>query len=444
MSIPRWVDRRPGPGHVRSRAVLAPTALAVAVLAASVAGCGTGEPVHAPGTAEPPVTTSIPNPAPPNSAEPNLAVGPDGIYLSWLERRGQDRHALRFARWDGAGWSEPGQVMERAGLFVNWADFPSLAILDDGTMAAHWLEKSGPSPYEYDVRMALSRDGGRSWSDDVVPHHQSGVLAEHGFVSLFPADGGVGVVWLDGRETVHGHPMTLRFTSVSPHGETGDEVLLDAHVCDCCQTSVATAASGLVVVYRGRSDDEVRDILVTRRVDGEWTTPRTVHDDGWVIRACPVNGPAVAAQGDLVVVAWFTAAADDHGRMLAAGDGGGRVLAAVSADGGATFRSPVRVDDGRGMGRVGVVMLDDGEALVTWLEGGDDGAEIRTRRVGTNGTGPSAGLATTTAARASGFPIVARRGDQILFAWTQPGDEPAIRTAVGTLHGPGPRAPAGD
>jgi hypothetical protein len=56
--------------------------------------------------------------------------------------------------------------------------------------------------------------------------------------------------------------------------------------------------------------------------------------------------------------------------------------------------------------------------------------------VGANGMGPSAGLATTTAARASGFPIVARRGDQVLFAWTQPGDEPAIRTAVATVRGP--------
>jgi hypothetical protein len=314
--------------------------------------------------------------------------------------------------------------MERVGLFVNWADFPSMVILDDGTMAAHWLEKSGPSPYEYDVRMAISRDGGSSWSDDVIPHHRSGVLAEHGFVSLVPTDDGMGVVWLDGRETVHGDPMTLRFTTVSPSGETGEEVVLDPSVCDCCQTSVATTASGLIVAYRGRTEDSVRDILVTRRVNGEWQEPGTVHDDGWVIRACPVNGPAVAAEGDHVVVAWFTAAG---------GGDVGRVLAAVSTDGGASFGPPVRVDDGRGMGRVGVVMLDGGEALVTWLEGADDGAEIRTRRVGDGAAGPSAALATTLAARASGFPRVARRGDEILFAWTLPGEEPSVLTASATL-----------
>jgi hypothetical protein len=428
-----WPRRWP-----RARTLCLAPALAVAALATGMAACGTGEPAHAAETAAPPVARSIPNPTPPNSAEPNLAAGPDGIYLTWLERRGGDRHALRYARWDGVEWTEPGTVMERGGLFVNWADFPSMVALADGTLAAHWLEKSGPASYEYDVRMALSRDGGATWSDDVVPHHGSGVLAEHGFVSLFPTDGGIGVVWLDGRETVHGRPMTLRFTTVSPTGETGPEVVLDPQVCDCCQTSVAQASSGLVVAYRGRTDGEVRDILVTRRVDGEWTTPATVHDDGWVINACPVNGPAIAADGDRVVVAWFTAAEGAEG-----GAGGGRVLAAVSSDAGATFHAPVRIDDGRGMGRVGVVMLDGGDALVSWLEGADDGAEIRTRLVGAHGAGPSAALATTTAARASGFPVVARRGDEVLFAWTHPGAEPGIRTARATLHGPDPSVPGG-
>jgi hypothetical protein len=416
--------RREGPVCAGAARGAATVLARVAVVAAGTLACQAGETAPAAEVGAPPVATSVPTPAPANSAEPNLAVGPDGIYLSWIERRGEGRHALRFARWDGAEWSAPGEVMERAGLFVNWADFPSMVVLDDGTMAAHWLEKSGPSPYEYDVRMAISRDGGTSWSDDVSPHHRSGVLAEHGFVSLFPADGDMGVVWLDGRETVHGDPMTLRFTTVSPAGETGEEVVLDPSVCDCCQTSVATGASGPIVAYRGRTEDSVRDILVARRVNSEWQEPRTVHDDGWVIQACPVNGPAIAADGDRVVVAWFTAAG--------AGDAG-RVLAAVSSDGGASFGPPVRVDDGRGMGRVGVVMLDGGEALVTWLEGADDGAEIRTRRVGDSAVGPSAALASTLAARASGFPRVARRGAEILFAWTQPGEELTVLTAAAKL-----------
>jgi hypothetical protein len=397
-------------------------ALAVTALVAGPGACGDAD---APGNAEgstPPLATLIPSPAPPNSAEPNLTAGVDGVYLTWLERRGGDSHALRFSRWDGYAWSAPGQVMEREGLFVNWADFPSMVLLDDGTMAAHWLQKSGAAPYEYDVRMAISRDQGSSWSEDVTPHHRAGVHAEYGFVSLFPVQGAVGVVWLDGRETVHGNPMTLRFTTVAPDGTTGEEILLDRSVCDCCQTSVTEAARGLVVAYRGRTPGQVRDILVTRQIAGEWTEPVAVHDDGWEIPGCPVNGPSVAAHGDRVVVAWFTGA-----------DPGDRVLAAVSEDGGASFQDPVRVDDGQGMGRVSVVMIDGATALVTWLERTSAAAEIRVRLITDGKPGPSAALAATEDARASGFPRVARWRDSLLFAWTEPGETPVVRTAVAPL-----------
>jgi hypothetical protein len=330
-----------------------------------------------------------------------------------------------------------------------------MAVLPDGTLAAHWLEKSGDRSYDYDVRVALSRDGGTTWTDDIIPH-RDGVHAEHGFVSMFPLPAGngagngdadrvagaagnrstdlLGLVWLDGRETVHNEPMTLRFTTLDATGRLGEEVVLDASVCDCCQTGAARTSDGLVVVYRGRTDDEVRDIRVVRRgLEGAapdpapggwagWSEPRTIHDDGWVIGGCPVNGPSIAAEDDRVVVAWFTGAPP-----------GDRVLAAISHDGGASIGPPVRIDDGQGMGRVSVVMLDDGAALITWLERTGDGAEIRTRRLEDAGAGPSAPLATTDAARAAGFPRVVRHGDTLVFAWTQPGDPPGVRTAVATL-----------
>lgn len=394
-----------------------------ATLVAAGAGCDGGDQARAP--APPPVVVeSIESPAPPGSAEPNLAVGPDGFYLSWLEATDSGRHALRFSRLGPEGWTPPRTILERGDLFVNWADFPSLLVLEDGTLAAHWLEKSGPGTYAYDVRAALSKDGGRTWSEDIVPH-QDGLEVEHGFVTLLPLEGGrsVGVVWLDGRETARGGAMTLRFARIGGDGGVADGALLDADVCDCCQTGAAVGADGPIVVYRDRTEGEVRDIRVVRRVGGAWTEPVPVHEDGWVINACPVNGPSVAARERRVAVAWFTGAP------------GPRVLAAFSDDAGATFGPPVRVDDGAGQGRVAVVLLDDGAALVSWLEGGGSGAEIRLRRVEPEGTGPALRLAGTSAERASGFPRMARDGDRLLFAWTEAGSVPRVRTAVGRLPG---------
>ena len=396
-----------------------------ALLLLLLPGCGADEAeggrVAADSAAPPLAIEPLPTPAGPGSAEPELAAGPDGFYLSWLEPTGPGRHALRFARLSAEGWTAPRTVMERSDLFVNWADFPSLLVLEGGTLVAHWLEKSGAGTYAYDVRTAVSTDGGETWGADVIPH-TDGVEAEHGFVSLFPVDGRAGAVWLDGRATADGEPMTLRFATIGADGASPDE-LLDASVCDCCQTGAAVASEGPVVVYRDRTEDEIRDIYVVRRVNGAWTEPRPVHEDGWHISACPVNGPAVAADGRRVAVAWFTGAPS------------ARVLVAFSEDAGATFGPPVRVDDGEPQGRVDVVLLDDGTAVASWLERSAAGglAEIRLRRVAPSGAGAILRLADTSPERASGFPRMLRHGNDLLFAWTQAGDPSQVRTARGRL-----------
>ena len=66
-------------------------------------------------------------------------------------------------------------------------------------------------------------------------------------------------------------------------------------------------AEGPVVVYRDRSEaeKEIRDISIVRLKGKKWSAPRPVFQDGWRLNGCPVNGPAVAAAGRRVAVAWF-------------------------------------------------------------------------------------------------------------------------------------------
>jgi hypothetical protein len=53
------------------------------------------------------------SPAGPGSAEPNLYTSGDGgVYLSWIEPAGENRHALRFAVRTGSKWSEPRMIAE--------------------------------------------------------------------------------------------------------------------------------------------------------------------------------------------------------------------------------------------------------------------------------------------------------------------------------------------
>lgn len=353
----------------------------------------------------------------PGSGQPNLAVSSEGrIYLSWIERLGEGRFSLRYAVKEGEGWSAPQVIAEGTDWFVNWADFPSMTVLPDGSMAAHWLVKSGSGTFDYDVTISRSFDGGKTWGKPFVPH-RDGVKAEHGFVSLFAArDGNLAAVWLDGREMKagsddHGHGagnMTLRYVKLGGDGALMDEAVLDARVCECCQTSAAMTADGPVVVYRDRSEEEVRDISIVRLRDGKWSRPQAVFKDSWRIEGCPVNGPSVAAAGRRVAVAWYTGVNDQP-----------RVKLTVSQDGGASFGAPITVDDGNPVGRVEALMLDDGTILVCWLERAAGGGEVRLRRVRPDGQlDRSISVSATGVARSNGFPQMTRSGETIVLAWT--------------------------
>lgn len=402
----------------------------------ALGACGSG-PADAPLEAR---VEEVGSPAGEGSGEPFLSTSGDTVLLSWLEPAPEGGHALRLSRHVDGAWSRPLTVARRDDFFVNWADFPSVRRGPDGTLWAHWLQRGSAGGYDYGVRIVASEDEGATWSEALTPH-EDGTAQEHGFVTLIPVDDGMGVAWLDGREYERGpegappsEEMTLRFRAVGLDGgaatPTTPEEVLDGRTCDCCQTDAVLTSAGPLVVYRDRSDDEIRDIHVTRRVDGRWTAPTPVHRDGWHIEGCPVNGPAAAARGDRVVVAWFTAAGDEP-----------RVKVSFSSDAGASFGPPVVVDDGNPAGRVDLLLDAGGGALVGWLERtGGDGAEVRLRRVSPAGeAGGSFAATRSSASRASGFPRLASLSDStVLLAWTDVADTGPTRVRVARVQVPRP------
>lgn len=366
------------------------------------------------------------------SATPHLARMADGSpVLSWVETSG-DHAMLKYARLDGGRWTPPVMVASGNNWFLNWADFPSVSPITERLWAAHWPKKKPGGTYSYDVNLSLSNDGGRTWSAALIPH-QDDTATEHGFVSLFPWGNAAGAIWLDGRnmssDTQHGAghgagAMTLRAARIGADGTILARTLLDEQVCDCCQTDVAIAAAGPVAVYRDRTAGEVRDVYTSRITAAGWSRGAAVHKDGWVIAGCPVNGPAIAASGNTVVAAWFTAAGDQP-----------RVLFSRSNDGGQSFGPAIDIDAGRVVGRVDVELLAAG-AVVSWLRYAGDAGELVVRHIGPGGRrGPVQRIATTTTARSSGFPQMMRAGNQLVFAWTDTGGETTrVRSATLSLE----------
>ena len=373
---------------------------------------------------------ALANPAAPGSAQPQLTVSDRGVLLSWIERAGASA-ALKFAERTPTGWTGPRTVATGNDWFVNWADVPSVIRLGDGSIYGHWLQKSGPTTYAYDVRLARSTDDGRTFSPSFTPHHD-GTQTEHGFASLFQMPGaGLGLVWLDGRAMRSGGhdghggggDMSVRSALFDPSGKQVAESAVDLRVCECCPTAIAVTSEGPIVAYRDRSPEEIRDIYVSRLVAGKWTSPTPVHKDNWKIAACPVNGPALSADGKTVAIAWFTATGDE-----------GHSYAAFSSDAGATFGTPIRLDDASALGRVDVQLLRDGSAMATWIEFAEGRGQFKMRRVEATGRkGPASTIAGMNTGRASGYPRMARFGDELLFAWTETGDSPGLRTATARI-----------
>jgi hypothetical protein len=224
--------------------------------------------------------------------------------------------------------------------------------------------------------------------------------------------------------------MSVRFAAFDHDWKQTSERPVDLRVCECCPTAAAVTADGPIAAFRNRTDDEIRDIYISRFENGQWTEPKAVHHDNWTINACPVNGPMLSARGRDVAIAWFTVQDDQ-----------GHAFVAFSQDAGRTFGTPIRLDDSAALGRVDVELMPGGTAVASWIEFADERARFRVRGITRSGVRSSAvTISTIAGSRASGYPRLAANGNEIVFAWTESsGTTMQVRTAAARWPSDGTR-----
>ena len=402
---------------MRSRAVV-PVFAAVAAVA--LTGCGSERETAA-------GPRDVPFPGAAGSAQARLAAGADGTpVLSWLEPAG-DGVALRYAVFEAGAFGEPREIVRGDDLFVNWADLPSVQPITANVWMANWGKFAAGSGGAYHVATTVSADAGRTWSAPVQLNDDS-TETEHGFVEPFAWNDGIGAFWLAGRQLAEwsfDEPdkllgTSLRVAEVDYSGRVVAREIVDELVCDCCQPNAAMTASGPVVAYRDRTPEEIRDIVVRRQADA-WQEPVAVGADGWHIEGCPVNGPAIAARGERVGVAWFTAPG-----------GAPHVRFAWSADGGASFAPALDLDGAGAFGQTGIVLADDGTAIVTWWRAAaGGGTDLQLRTVGVDGSlsAPRV-IAHSGTTQPVDVPQVIAAGDDLLVAWTSLDDDATVHVLL--------------
>ena len=374
------------------------------------------------------IVESLPGPAAVNARWPAWGRAEEPLLL-WSEVGQEGDKRLVGARLRADGWSLPATIADGGDCFVNWADVPQAGVASERALLVSWLRQSQPDGHAYSIELARSQDGGTSWSAcgpllaDVPP-------AEYGFVTLTPlAAERFSAIWLDGRDTLPAQAadgaaepgasgaMALRAAVIDSFGRAHAQHTLDERVCDCCCTDATLLASGeLLVVYRDRDAEEVRDISIVRGTPGRpasWSAPLCVHQDGWQIAGCPVNGPRIASRGQDVRVAWFTLEDNQHPR----------VRVARSLDGGRSFGPALRIDDGEALGRVELAFLGDGRLVVAWLASADAGAGWFARIVDErDGLLDSIEIARASGGRGDGFLRFSPRDGELLAAFQGEGE----------------------
>jgi hypothetical protein len=347
----------------------------------------------------------------------NFATGPDGeVYLSWIDPVGKDSHALRYAKWLGGSWTEAETITQGSRWFVNWADFPALAVGANGDLKAHWLTRHpNATSYGYGIRIAARPKGRKAWAEiHGISLDEAKEYA--GFLAFAPAAKGA-IYLAPPQEKGEGHRKTVRYVSFGSEGKVVEDLELDGDACSCCQTSVAQTRRGLIAAYRDHLPGEIRDIAIVRERNGKWSKPETLHADGWKINGCPTDGPSISSEKDHVAITWLTRANESA-----------QVRLKLSGNGGDSFGEMLRIDEGNPLGRPTLASLGDQGVVAVWLEKqGAERVEIRIRRLDWNGTlHASQKVADAPLGRVVGFPRVAVSGRQILVAWRDGG----IRTAV--------------
>ena len=348
-----------------------------------------------------------------SNAQPNLVSYNGSLSLSWISSKEENKAFLNYSQYKKGRWIKPQVIASGSDWFVNWADFPAHAINQDLIITSH-LKKSASGTYTYDVVLNLQKLSGEKIRENFLLN-TDGVKAEHGFVSIMANnEKGFFITWLDGRNTIEKKlegdhkPMTIRFAEITDKGDVIKESELDTSTCDCCQTSIAITNDGPIVVYRDRSEKEVRDIYSVKNINGTWEKPNAVHDDGWIINGCPVNGPKVAVNSKNLAVSWFTVS-NNHPL----------VNVSFSKNNGNSFGAPLKVNDHDAIGRVDVAFLNDEEVIVSYMEVDDIGTYLRIKKVSFDGKiSEPITISKIDGGRNTGVPQLEIIDSEIFIVWT--------------------------
>lgn len=215
---------------------------------------------------------------------------------------------------DGKSFGTPIVIPHTSNIQPHAENLPKLIFKPSGEIIALWgVANSNPNnKYSGLVYYSQSFDDGKTWNNPrLLVKDISSYDQRYYDVALEPR-GEVAVVWLDNRKKSNKEGSALYFATTQGNQGFTNERMITEGCCQCCRTDLfIDSSAGIHILYRGIIQDSIRDMLHTVSVDGgnNFSTPKRISNDNWVIRGCPHTGPAMTANKEGLHFAWFTGGA---------------------------------------------------------------------------------------------------------------------------------------
>lgn len=211
-------------------------------------------------------------------------------------------------------FGKPVEIPTSRGTTPHAESMNKVAWKSDGTIVSVFEKKHPHKANQWagSIMYSTSVDEGTTWTPPTPIHTDTSSQYSRSFfdVATLP-NGEVGVIWLDGRHGkghMSGSTLYLSHTTDSHKFITEREIIRGT--CECCRTVLHVSDEGIVnVLFRNIFDESIRDMALLRSNDNGKTFPNEaihVHDDNWVIDACPHTGPTMGTNNGVSSIAWVT------------------------------------------------------------------------------------------------------------------------------------------
>jgi hypothetical protein len=232
--------------------------------------------------------------------------------LSWVRMVNDSTTAFCYATSaDGKSFSAPVIVPNTSNIQPHGENLPKIIFKPSGEIIALWGTKSNSSKNKYAGLVAYTQsfDNGKTWTGikplviDTAGHDQ-----RYYDVALLP-NGEAAIIWLDNRKNTSMEGSALYFASTNGKNGFGPGKLISESCCQCCRTDLfVDQQGGIHTLFRGIVQDSIRDMVHMVSTDGgaNFSSPKRISEDNWVINGCPHTGPAMTENASGIHFAWFT------------------------------------------------------------------------------------------------------------------------------------------